>query len=468
MQHGSSRVVRALLRGLVSHAPVAGARVRSAALLLPLFLLPLSSEGQQGARPPIPDAERVDRVAAVVGDSVVLYSQVLEGVLRVQARGGTVPGVSDRDARQAFEREILEGLINEQLLLQAAGRDTTFVVQDERVDGALRMAWDDQIRRFGSETALRDALSLEGLSVQQYRNQLRDEIRRDLIVQTFIQSRQADARNIVVEEGEVVAFFEAQREILTNRPATITYEQAFVQPEPGDSAMAAARAEAERILGLLREGGDFAALARQFSQDPGSRPLGGDLGWYRRGSDLVREFEDAAFMAREGQIVGPIETIFGAHIIRVDRVRGAERRIQHILIGAGIEEADGIRAREEANEIRRALEAGASIRTFTERQQAQGVRTSMEVPVDQLDRLPPALGAGLRTATAGQLIGPVEFPLENGQSTWGVFRVVERRDAGAYTLDDLRTEIRERLRQEKFEERLIADLRARTYVLIRI
>jgi peptidyl-prolyl cis-trans isomerase SurA len=424
--------------------------------------------GQIASLSPIPAAERVDRVAAVVGDSIILHSQVLEGALRLEARGIEIPALTDQAERQEFEREILEGLINEMLLLQAAGRDTTLVIQDERVDGALRMAWEDQIRRFGSEIGLRDALAREGLTVAQYRSQLRDEIRRDLIVQTFIQSRQSEARSIVVEEREVTEFFESQREILSARPATLTYEQVFVQPEPGDSAMAAARTEAERILGLLREGGDFAALARQFSEDPGSRPLGGDLGWFRRGSDLVREFEDAAFLAREGQTIGPVETIFGAHIIRIERVRGAERRLQHILIGAGIEEADGVRAKTRAEEIRRALEGGAPIRDFTERQQAQGIRSTMEIPVEQLGQLPPGLGEGLQTAMSGDLLGPIEFPLENGQSTWGVFRVIERREAGAYTLEDLRTEIRERLRQEKFETRLIEDLRNRTYVLIRI
>jgi peptidyl-prolyl cis-trans isomerase SurA len=455
-QEGTTRTSQALRRGFLG-------------FMLALAMLPIGASGQVQSLPPFPEAERVDRIAAIVGDSIILYSQVLEGVLRIEAQGIVVPtAATDPEERREMERGILDGLINEQLLLQAAARDTTLIIPDERVDGALRMAWDDQIRRFGSEVALRDVLAREGLTVPQYRAQLREEIRRDILVQSYLQSMQGEARTIVVEESDVVEFFEAQRELLSTRPATITYDQVFLQPEPGDEAMATARAEAERILGLLREGGDFEALARQFSQDPGSRPLGGDLGWFRRGSDLVREFEDAAFLAREGQIVGPVETIFGAHIIRVDRIRGAERRIQHILIGAPIEAEDGARARAEAETVRRAIESGAPVRDFTDRQQAQGVRISMEVPLDQLDRLPADLSRGLATAQVGDVLGPIEFPLETGQSTWGVFRVAARREAGEYTLDDLRTEIRERIRQEKFEARMIEQLRARTYVQIRI
>jgi peptidyl-prolyl cis-trans isomerase SurA len=411
--------------------------------------------------------QSVDRIVAVVGDSILFMTDVEEEILRFEARGGQLP--PEGEARQAFRREIVESLVNQQLLLQAAAADTTIVVTDERVEGTLRTAWDEEIARWGTETALREELQRsQGLTVTQYRAQLRDQIRRDLMVQSYLQSRRREARPVAVGDEEVEAFFQDQAEQLTRRPATVAFQQAFIQPLPGDSAMAAAAAEIERIMGLYRDGEEFEALARQYSEDPGSRQQGGDLGWFRRGDGLVREFEDAAFQLREGGMAGPVETQFGAHLIRVDRVRGAERRISHILVGAEVGSADMEAARVQAEEVRARLAEGADIREFTERQRSQGLADSVEVAREQLRQVPEAFGPLLLAASEGDVLGPVEFPMGSGQTAWGVFRVTRVRDEGAYTLDDLRPQIRERLQQEKTEERMIRDLRARIFVDIRI
>jgi peptidyl-prolyl cis-trans isomerase SurA len=411
--------------------------------------------------------QSVDRIVAVVGDSILFMTDVEEEILRHAARGGELP--PEGPALEAFRREIVESLVNQQLLLQAAASDTTIVISDERVESTLRTAWDEEIRRWGTEAALREELQRsQGLTVTQYRAQLRDQIRRDLMVQSYIQGRRREARPVAVDEQEVEAFFQVQREQLTRRPATVAFQQVFVQPLPGDSAMAAASAEIERIMGLFRDGEDFEGLARQYSEDPGSRQQGGDLGWFRRGDGLVREFEEAAFQLREGGMAGPVETQFGAHLIRVDRVRGAERRISHILVGAEVGPGDMETAREQADEIRARLAEGTPVREFTERQRAQGIADSVEVSREQLRQVPDAFGPLLLAASEGEVLGPVEFPMGSGQTAWGVFRVTRVRDEGEYTLDDLRPQIRERLQQERAEERMIRDLRARIHVDIRI
>ena len=411
--------------------------------------------------------ERVDGIVAVVGDSVIFHTDLEEQIIRLQARGSTVP--TDPREREALRQELLQGLINQQLILQAAGRDTTITVSDDRVESTLRLAWDDELRRWGTESALRDELQRsQGLTVAQYRAQLREEIRRDIVIQSYLQSRRREARPVAVDEEEIRTFFETQRAQLTRRPATVTFRQIFVEATPGETTMAPAREEIERIIGLLEEGQDFSSLARQFSQDPGSRAQGGDLGWYRRGENLVREFEDAAFRLREGQRVGPVETSFGAHLIEVDRIRGAERRISHILILAEVTDEDQAEARRRAEEIRARLAEGVPAREFTERQRGTGIPDSLEVAVEQLRQLPAELGRVLTGGAPGELVGPVEFPLGGGQPAWAIFQIIQSRPEGEYTLEDLRPQIRERLQQEKLEERLIENLRARSFVEIRI
>ena len=132
------------------------------------------------------------------------------------------------------------------------------------------------------------------------------------------------AAAVPVGDAQLRAYYEDQK---AKNP------QDFVQPEerrvshiliavsnPKDDA--AAKAKAEKIYRLAAGGADFAALARKYSQDPGSAPQGGDLGWNDRKA-WVKPFADAAFGMKVGQIVGPVKTQFGYHIIKLVGIKPA-------------------------------------------------------------------------------------------------------------------------------------------------
>lgn len=97
----------------------------------------------------------------------------------------------------------------------------------------------------------------------------------------------------------------------------------------------AERAKLERVLALVRAGGDFVKLADEFTQDPSGKGKGGDLGWFGRGM-MVKPFEDTAFALKPGEVSGIIETVFGFHIVKLDERRaqgaGEEVHARHILI----------------------------------------------------------------------------------------------------------------------------------------
>jgi peptidyl-prolyl cis-trans isomerase SurA len=441
------------------------ARLTPALLLAFAFALPASAQ-QPLLDPSSVGEEPVDRIVAVAGDSVVVYTQIQERLAQMQAQGQQIPG--DPQELRRLEREILDDLVNQLLLVQAAERDTLVSVSNERVETALAEAWDDQVQRFGSEAQLRQALESEGMTLSQYRGILRDQLRRDLLLERYLQQERRRARFISVDEGEVREFFERERHRFGQRPATVTFEQALVFAEASDSAKAEAKVEAERILEMIRQGEDFADLARRFSHDPGSRQEGGDLGWYRQGDGLVREFEEVAFRLRPGQISQVVESPFGAHIIKVERIRAAERKIHHILIAAEVTDEDMRRARERAEAIRLAVAQGTPISDFSREQQRIPLPDSLSLPLDQLDQLPSGYASALRAADEGDVLGPIEVPLSPRETAYAIVKVRRIREAGEFSLDDVRAQIREHLRGEKFQQHVVDQLRNRMHVDIRL
>lgn len=408
----------------------------------------------------------VDRIVAVVGDSTVLASQLRDRIRQLGAQGVEIP--EDPEARAALERDVLETLVNEQLIVQAALEDTTIAVDESRVDEIVSADLAERSQAFGGEAAMRSALREEGLSMSAFREMLRADARRQQLQNQYLQRQQQQRMSSVpVSEEEMRAFFEQNRARFGSRPASVTFEQVVLRPRAADSARAEARTEAERLLDMLREGeAEFEELAREYSDDPGTREEGGSLGWFRRGQ-MVRDFEDAVFSLREGQVSDVVETRFGFHIIRVDRVRGAERRARHILIRPEVssESLDAVRVR--AQDLQRRIEEGASMDSLQAEFDSEENPDSLTVPVDDLDQLPPGYADALEGADEGDVVGPVEWGSE-GQRSVAVVKVTGRREAGEVGFEDVRSQIQQRLQQEKLLERLFEDLRERTYVDIRM
>lgn len=440
--------------------PLARARLAAfivAAGLLALLGVPVQALAQ--------DRERsVDRVVAVVGDSAVLLSQLLNREREMIASGAPVPpeGSAERDD---FMRELLDELVDNQVILQAAARDTLLEVDDDRVEESLQQRMSGMESNLGGREQLEQALREAGLSMQSFREMQRDMIGQRMLVQLYVQRYGGDGA-VEVSDDEVREYFEAQQDALQERPATVTFKQAVLTVVPSDSAVDAALDLAESVRERAAAGEDFGELAREHSQDPGSAQAGGDLGWFRRGN-FAEEFEEAAFALPEGEVSDVIETIFGYHVIKVEKVRFAERQARHVLIRPRTGPADVTATRNLASELAADAVAGQDFQAIVDENHDALLPDSATVPRNQIAQmLPPAYLSALSGRSAGDVVGPLQFSYRD-EEHFAVLKILETREAGAYVFEELAPQIRSGLMEQKRLDRLIEGLRDKTYVEIK-
>jgi peptidyl-prolyl cis-trans isomerase SurA len=427
-------------------------------LLLLSLLLGLATSLSAQTGQPVAGEQLRDRVLAVVGDTVLLLSDVQFQLARLESEG-QLP--QDPAEREAAAEQVMQSEVNKLMLVEAAREAGLTVPEDvvaEQVDQQLR----DLERDFGSPMAFDAALIAEGMTRDEYRQMLINGSRDDQMVQEIMRARLGSRARPTIDESEIVAFFEERRSGLPDRPATISFQQVVVAPKPSAEAREAAMAEVQQVFDELEAGTEFEVLARRFSDDTGSAEHGGDLGWFRTGR-MVPEFERVAYSLRPGETSGVVETMFGFHIIRLERMRGAERQASHILIEPEITPEDVERARLSADSVAQAIRDGASFTNLASRYNAAEDQTNIEsYPVEQLTA---GYTEALRDATVGQIVGPVELEDPRG-NRWAVIRVTARGEAGATTLDDVRDQIRDVLQNQKMQEQLLEELRQEVHVEI--
>jgi peptidyl-prolyl cis-trans isomerase SurA len=427
-------------------------RITAAFALSLLAAAPLAA--QQHAPALGPGEQLVDRVVAVVGDTVVLLSDLQGDLARMQAEGQPIP--PDSAGLDALMHELLQRHVDETLLV-AGARAAGVGLQDAELSQAVERQVAQVRQTFKTEAEFNQALAQSGRTLEEYRRQLTDQMRVQGMVQRFEAQRFAKMAPPRVTEEETRALFESQREQLGQRPANLSFQQAIVTPEASDTAKAAARKQAEDVLAQLRAGGDFEVLARRFSGDPGSKERGGDLGYFRQGQ-MVRPFEAMAYALRPGELApAVVETDFGFHVIRLDKVRGPERSAHHILIIPAVHPADVARARQRADSIATAARAGASLPDM-----AAKVKTPADQVVAQrqeLDKLPAEYTLAFQGVAAGTVVGPFEIEAAPGRPGFVVAKVTARQEAGTVEYADVAELARQRLVERKQEQMLVRELR---------
>jgi len=273
-----------------------------------------------------------------------------------------------------------------------------------------------------------------------------------------------------VSEADVREAFEKNKAQMPPRLPSVTWRQIVINPKPSDRAKAIARAKAESILVQLKSGADFELIAKRESMDSTTRELGGDLGWQRMGV-YVPEFERWVFgpySLPPGQLSPVVESPFGYHIIRVDRIRPAEVKARHILIRPTVDSIQVNKARLEADTVAAQWRAGVPFDTLAKKHHdyANKEDTSILDPFVR-DSLP----ASYQTAFASKKKDDIMvFPIGPQGSTpkFVVAQLLSVEAGGARTLEEMREFVRNRLAEEGGMRRYLDALRKQNYVEIRL
>ena len=433
-----------------------------AAALLPASML---AQTPATAARTIPPSLPIDRVVAIVGDQPLLWSDVLTAVNQRRAQGLQLP--PDSAGQAALSRQVLGELVDEEILVQKA-KEMKLDVTDVDVTAAADRQIKQVRSQFGSDEEYRNELKKAGLgSPEEYRKSLIEQYRRQNLQQKAFAELRKKAKPVNVTEEEITAAFERSKTELQKRPATVTFRQIIVAPHASEAAKAKAKARADSLLREIRKGGDFEQIAKRESMDPGTKQLGGDLGWNRRGSGLVPEFEQMMFALRPGEVSPVIETAFGYHIIRVDRVQSAEVKARHILIAPEIDSADVARAKTEADTVAAQWRRGVSYDSLVAKHHDPTEEKGVLQPFPR-DSLPASYLGVLTGVKAGDITAPFQLANPRGQPKYAVLQIVTATDAGEYKESEIRDQIRAQLSEERSIRQLLDEMRKQTYVSIRM
>jgi peptidyl-prolyl cis-trans isomerase C len=256
---------------------------------------------------PVANVESPSKKVAIFEGGEVTLGEVQE-FARLSGMGELSP---ESPQYEAIIAQIMPQLVEIEIA-KAYAQEQGITVSEQEVNEEMEVLKDQvaqqaqaQGQDVDRDAAFEGALQQAGLTEEQLRQQIREQ----LPVQE-VQERVAGAAGPSQEEVE--RFYEENKAAQFTTPQTRCARHILFNKDQ--------REQAEEVKGQLEDGGDFAQLAKEFSQDPGSAEQGGDLGCLGRG-ETVPDFEDAVFGAEKGEILGPVETEFGYHVIEVTDIR---------------------------------------------------------------------------------------------------------------------------------------------------
>jgi peptidyl-prolyl cis-trans isomerase SurA len=254
----------------------------------------------------------VDRVVAVVNDSVILDTEL---TVRMAPYEADVEGIEDPKERarrlEKLRGQVLDELVNEELIFQAAA-EAKIEVTAKEIDAAIT---DIRTNNKLDEQQFQQALIAQGYNITAYRADIQRQLTRVKAMNQLV------APKVTVSDDEVRARYDQMVRRSEAVSAVRLSHILFALPQrPSEQEVSAAKAKAAAAIERAKAGENFAELAKQLSEDEGSKAGGGELGWIERGS-LDPQWESVVFAMDKGEVRGPVSGPTGLHVFFVSEIK---------------------------------------------------------------------------------------------------------------------------------------------------
>lgn len=260
---------------------------------------------------------------AKVGQVTITQAQFDARVKEIETRyKDEVPSKEDKAAYQRFRSQVLDYMATLELIRQRSP-----ILKISVTDQDVQKELDNIKKMVGGDKQFEEALKQQGLKLDQLKRDLRERV-------LFTKAIEVITKDAKVTDAEIKAEYEKRKESF-REPETRKARHILFSPrkagtsdaagQPTEKEWQAALAQAEKVRKEILAGADFGEKAKQYSQDPGTKDLGGDLGIVSPGQ-MVPEFEKALFALKKGEISQPVRTQYGYHLIQATEVNPAKQR----------------------------------------------------------------------------------------------------------------------------------------------
>ncbi len=364
------------------------------------------------------DKEKVDGVAVVVGKNIVLDSDIDKYKMELEQRSEGKIKVSDC--------EILEDILRQKLILHQAGIDSV-KVNEARISSGVEQNISYMVRQFGS---IEKVVAMYGFNDErEFRKEMESvERERELVKE----ENKKITEKVTVTPDEVRTYFNSLKEEgkLPEFGSEVELAQIVLKVKPSEEEVEKTIKELKDLKKAIEEGSSFSLKAVLNSDDPGVSQNGGKYKLTRQ-SGFVKEFIDAAFSIGEGEISEPFESPFGYHILTVEKIRGQEREVRHILKQPKVSDEELKKVLKKLQEIRKEVVDGKitfdqAVRKYSQDELTRNNKGMIINPMTndtkfEFARLDPDLYGRVNELKVGEISEPF---FENDRKDGKMFRVL--------------------------------------------
>nr|WP_242649279.1 peptidylprolyl isomerase [Aequorivita soesokkakensis] len=367
---------------------------------------------------------KAEGVSAVVGEYVILDSDIDKAYVEMQSQGMSIEEIT--------RCQLMGKLMEDKLYAHQAKQDSLFV-PDSEINGVIEQQLEYMISELGTPEKV----------AAYYRKDNIAELKKDLFeanksIKLASLMQQKVIEKVEVTPEEVRTFFfsipEEERPVFG---AEIEVAQIVIDPEITQQARDEVIAKLNAIRAdIIDNGASFATKAVLYSKDPGSNSKGGLYTSVKRDSPWAKEFKDQAFSLLEGEISEPFETEFGYHILYVEKIRGQEVDVRHILMFPEVSQQSIDAAQKEIDDLKTKIDAGEitfaeAAREFSDDKETRNNGGQLINPVNfdtkfDLTKMDPALSAQVYNLEEGEVSKVFTDRDRTGKSSLKILTVTKK------------------------------------------